>query len=88
MPSQFPHLSLFAIPLFSLPHFPLLLLLCGQQASSLLSVESAKHSHFWTADRLKLADSVERLLRKRDIKDEEGTEGGENEKLLIIKKRG
>lgn len=60
--SQFPHLSV------SIPPFPLLLLLlCGQQAFSLLSVESAKHSHFWAADRQELADSVERLLRKREI---------------------
>lgn len=52
---------------------------CGQQAFSLLSAESAKHSHFWTADRLELADRVERLLRKRDIKDE--GKGGAREEV-------
>lgn len=64
--SQFPHLSLFAIFLFSPPPISLLPLLCGQQAFSLLSLESAKHSHFWAADRQELADSVERLLRERE----------------------
>lgn len=64
--------SPYFLPPFSPNTFALLLLLrfCGQQAFSLLSAESAKHSHFWTADRLELADRVERLLRKRDIKDE------------------
>lgn len=44
---------------------------CGQQAFNLLSVESAERSHFQTPDRLELADTVELLPRKRDIKDEE-----------------
>lgn len=71
--------------IFSPPSPPPLLVFCGQQAFSLLSVESAKHSHFWTADRLELADSMERLLRKRDIKD--GRErGAKQEKLLMVKK--
>lgn len=44
---------------------------CGQQAFNLLSVESAERSHFQSADRLELADSVELLQRKRHMKDEE-----------------
>lgn len=44
---------------------------CGQQAFNLLSVESAERSHFPAADRLELADTVELLPRKRDIKDQE-----------------
>lgn len=58
--SQFFHL----VPLFSLPS-PLVFQ-CGQQAFSLLSVESAKHSHFGATDRQELADSVELLLKKRE----------------------
>lgn len=49
-------------------------------------MESAKHSHFWAADRLELADRVERLRRKRDIKDEEGREEVREEKLLVVGK--
>lgn len=44
---------------------------CGQQAFNLLSVESAERSHFQSADRLELADTVELLPRKRHMKDEE-----------------
>lgn len=74
--SFFPTLSPSAPPhTFSPPLLPL----CGQQAFSLLSAESAKHSHFWTADRLELADRVERRVRKRDIKDE--GKGGEREEV-------
>lgn len=69
-----------SFPSFLWLHFPSFLFsssplpsfyFCGQQAFNLLSVESAERSHFQTADRLELADTVELLPRKRDIKDEE-----------------